>query len=226
MYSFCPHCGLSIDQQQTAGKMLTCIHCKKDIGLITVRKQEQEVIDQTEQLLKGGDVARCPLCQQIVQIKKSPTTSFATHFTVSGPRKVCPQSGKPIPSAAPAAASSPNPHRMPGGKDLSAFYKKDVIRVVLCKADSATTLEDLTLEYLDRNDRVRIQIEALRELLGTFQMKPYPAGLNRPELGLWGNASSCVIAKKHPQGGIQPLAEAEIAQVLGDLKSQKQAFFR
>src|SRR2546423_120248 len=75
-------------------------------------------------------------------------------------------------------------------------------------------IEELTLEYLDKKDRVRLQIEALRDVLGTdFRLGPYPAALHRPHLAVWGNATHCVVAAKHDQGGFQLMADADLRQV-------------
>ena len=116
--------------------------------------------------------------------------------------------------------------KTPGGKDLSKYYSNEMIRVVACAKGQDATIEELSLRYLDKADRVRIQIEALREILGqSFRMKDYPASLGRPHLALWSNATGCVVAKKHPQGGYQPTTDAELMEIVGDLRTNSQLFY-
>lgn len=154
------------------------------------------------------------------------TQAFVPHFTPSAQRKMCPNSGKPVaPDKAPAGAGSAN--KPAAGKDLSAFMNREFIRVVACAKQGDPTIEELTLEYLDKADRVRIQIEAVRDILGTgFRMMPYPASLNRPHLAVWANPARCVVAKKHDQGGYQPMSEPEIKQVVEDMRRCRQLFFQ
>ena len=88
------------------------------------------------------------------------------------------------------------------------------------------TIEELKLEYLDRADRVRLQIEALRDILGkSFQMKPYPPELNRPHLRVWSNADQCVVAKAHAQGGYQALQSEELMLVVREVRERAGLFF-
>ena len=42
---------------------------------------------------------------------------------------------------------------------------------------------------------------------------------------MWSNPETCVVAKKHPQGGYQTMTETEIAQVLADLRQNAASFF-
>ncbi|MGE3807767.1 MAG: hypothetical protein AB7K24_24145, partial [Gemmataceae bacterium] len=94
------------------------------------------------------------------------------------------------------------------GKDLSKYYTRETIRVIACPRQGDPTIEELQLEYLNKDDRLRIQAESMRDLIpGKFVMKPYPAALKKPHLGLWGNAQLCVIAKKHEKGGFQPMPD-------------------
>jgi hypothetical protein len=221
MFPFCPHCGGSLDQQQIPGQMLVCAQCRKQVGVVPM-PTKKVVVDQAEELVRRGVAARCPQCQQLVEVRASPAgTSLAPHLANATPRKMCPGSGKPLASEA-GAAKKP-----PAGKDLSAFMTRDRIRVISCAKTADPLIEELTLEYLDKADRVRLQIEALRELLGAdFRMKAYPQLLSRADLAVWGNANDCVIARRHPQGGYQPLTDAEVAQVLEDLKQHRQLFFQ
>jgi hypothetical protein len=111
-------------------------------------------------------------------------------------------------------------------KDLSAAMTRDRIKVVSCGRDGNPSIEELTLEYLDKNDRVRLQIDALRDVLGPdFRLLPYPPALNRPHLAVWGNAARCVVGRKHDQGGYQQLADADVQLVLADLGQHRPLFF-
>lgn len=222
MFSFCPHCGGSIGQEQVPGQKLVCRHCGKRIGVIVTLSPV--VVDRTQELIRLGTAAPCPLCKQLVELRTTgDARTFVPHQTTTGSRKICPNSGKlvlPSPLQASAAA------RTSGGKDLRALMTRDAIRVVSCQKDASPRIEELTLEYLDKADRVRIQIEALRDMLGSnFQMKPYPAPLKKTHLAVWGNATVCVIARKHAQGGYQPIADAEIASVLNDIGQYQPLFF-
>jgi hypothetical protein len=203
--------------------MIVCKHCGKQIGVVAL-PEKPVLVDQTEELIRRGVAARCPLCRQAVEVKVQGTVkSFVPHFAASPQRKMCPGSGKPLPAEAPAAVT---PQRLAGGKDLSAFMTRDAIRVISCQANAEPLIEELTLEYLDKSDRVRLQIEALRELLGpAFRMQAYPAALKQAQLAVWGNARACVVAGKHEQGGYRQLTDAEVTQVLVDFRQHKQLFF-
>ena len=228
MLNFCPGCGGSIDQNQVGGQAVTCIHCGRLIGVAT-EGPRKVVVDQTDELIKGGTVARCSLCQQAVQLKSSgQVNTFRSPLRGRGTQDVSQQR-----QAAPAVPSAPAPRapglrstadpatatlptvQTPGGKDLSKYYSRELIRVVACSKGQDATIEELALQYLDKTDRVRTQIEALRDILGpSFRMKDYPPALARPHLALWSNATRCVVAKKHPQGGYQPTADEELIQVV------------
>jgi hypothetical protein len=230
MFDFCPHCGQTIGQQQVAGQLLVCLYCRKEIGVVAA-PPEKVVIDEAEELIKKGTAARCAVCQQVIEVRAGGAgRALVPHFRKGEPRKMCPGSGKPAPAAvaAPGPAASPVPPRiMSSGKDLSAYTTRDVLKVVSCRSDAEPQIEALTLDYLNKADRVRIQIEALREILGPdFRMKAYPAELRRPDLAVWGNARQCVIGRKHPQGGCASLDDAEVLQVVEDLRGQRAAFFR
>jgi hypothetical protein len=231
MFSFCPNCGGSIDQEQTVGQMLTCKHCGKAIGLVAA-PPPPKVVSEADELLAAGKAARCLLCQQLIEVRTDPagTKVFVPHYAASFQRKICPNSGKPVaPAAAPApavAAPPAAPRRTPGGKDLSAYMTRDFIRVVSCQKTADPRIEELTLEYLDKSDRVRIQIEALRDILGAdFRMRSYPAALRRNHLAVWGGAAACVIAARHAQGGFQSLIDADLRLVVEDLRQQRDLFF-
>ena len=225
-YNYCPHCGASIGQNQVAGQTLVCQNCGKEIGTVAAVPQKI-VVDQTEELIRRGSAARCPVCQQAIEVK-GPTKNLVPHYAV-GQKKICSGSGKPSASAAPAPAPPPPAAatlKTPGGRDLSKYYTRDLIRVISCQKGSAPRIEELALEYLDKADRVRIQIEALRYILGpSFRMKDYPTALNRPHLAVWGNTAACVIARKHERGGYEPMGDAEIAHVVTDVKNHEAMFF-
>lgn len=198
--------------------MLVCAHCGKDIGFVGA--VQRSAVDETEQRILAGTAARCPVCQQAVELKSAADIkSLVPHYSPIQPRKICPGSGKPLVVTPPALQLTPT------GKDLSAYLTRDVLKVIRCSKDGAPSIEVLTLEYLDKSERVRIQIEALREMLGPgFRMREYPPSLSKPLLGVWGSADACVVAVKHPQGGYQSVADAEVAAVLADLR-QKDLFF-
>jgi hypothetical protein len=221
MFSFCPHCGQTLEQNQAEGQTLVCRHCRKTIG--TVASPRKEIIDTTDELIRGGTAARCPSCEQVVETKTAVSgRSFVPHFTKSETRKMCPGSGKPVTTEHPAPIQRP-----PTSKDLSAFITRDFIKVVSCQSKGDIRIEELTLEYLDKADRIRLQIDALRDILGQqFRMKPYPPKLNRPHLAVWGNAGACVVARKHDHGGYQQIAEAEIQQVVNDVRENVQLFLQ
>jgi DNA-directed RNA polymerase subunit RPC12/RpoP len=93
-FNFCPWCGRSIGQDQSPGKVVTCKHCGLPIGKPDPPKKQ--VIDQTQQVIQSGSAARCPLCQQVVQVKASGTgRAFVPHYR-GGEKKICPNSGKPV----------------------------------------------------------------------------------------------------------------------------------
>jgi hypothetical protein len=223
VYEFCPHCGQTPEQEQIAGRMLVCDRCGKDIGFVgTVRRA---VVAETEEMIRAGTAARCPVCRQAVELKTAAGTKvFVPHYGVSEKRKICPGSGKPVtadPEAPPVAAK-----KTPAGKDLRALMTRDDIKVIFCPRNADATIELLTLEYLDKGERVRIQVEALREMLGhNFRMREYPSSLNKSHLATWVTADVCVVATKHEHGGYRSIAAAEIAAVLTDLRQHKEIFF-
>src|SRR5207253_1261405 len=113
-----------------------------------------------------------------------------------------------------------------GGKDLSAFMTRESIRLVSCRRSAEPCIEELTLEYLDRNDRVRLQIDALRDILGPdFRLCDYPKALSRTGLAVWGNAAACVVGAAHEHGGYRALTDAELAVVANDLRQRPELFF-
>jgi hypothetical protein len=220
MFSFCPHCGKSIGQEQIEGRLLVCKHCTREIGLVASGKGV--MVNQADEIIRGGHAAPCPLCGQLVQVKASGTgKTFVPHYVTSPQRRICPGSGKQL-----VPASSPVKNK-PAGKDLSAFMTREVFRIVSCGSSTGPVIEELTLEYLDKSERVRTQIEGLRAILGPdFRMKDYPAGLKQPDLAVWGNCSGCVVAKKDPRGGFQQLTSGEIILVMEQIKQDKQLFFQ
>jgi hypothetical protein len=215
MFSFCPHCGKSIDQEQRAGQTIVCINCRKPIGAV-LKDTAPVVVDQAAELIRTGVAARCPLCQQMVELRGQ---AFAPHFT-AGVRKLCLQSGKP------SASAAPTPQPPAGGKDLSAFMTRESIRLVSCRRGAEPRIEEVTLQYLDKKDRVRLQIEALRDILGPdFRMRDYPATLGRTGLAVWSSEVACVVGSSRADGGYQSLHDAEIAAVLEDLRRTGASFF-
>jgi hypothetical protein len=211
MLEFCPHCGQLGGLVQTE-HALVCTQCGKQAGVIT--PVEPVVVNQADELIRQGAAAYCPLCRQLVELRGQ---TLARHYTAAAPRKVCPGSAKP-PTAAVRPAS--------GGKDLSAYMTRETIRVVSCKQGATPRIEELTLAYLDKNDRVRVQIDALRDILGpTFRLRDYPASLARPQFAVWTAAAMCVVAKKHERGGYQPMNDTELAQVVGDLQQHAGLLF-
>jgi DNA-directed RNA polymerase subunit RPC12/RpoP len=219
MFPFCPHCGRHLDQEQIPGQAVLCAHCGQQVGVVPL-PATPKVVDQAEELVRSGAAARCPHCRQLVEVKiQGAGRALARHFARSAPRKLCPGSGQQV--GAPAAPAKP-----PAGKDLSAYRTRDLVRVVFCRSAGDPRIEELTLEYLDRADRVRLQVEALREILGPdSRMRDYPPALNRPHLAVWGNAAACVVAKRHAQGGYQTLSDAESGQIVADLKANGRLFF-
>ena len=98
--------------------------------------------------------------------------------------------------------------------------------MVGCKKGALPRIEELTLEYLDKADRVPSQIEALRDILGLkFRMLDYPPALKRPDFAFWGNPAECVVAKKHAGGGYQPISDDELTQIVEDVKQHDAMFF-
>ncbi len=111
-------------------------------------------------------------------------------------------------------------------KDLSKFYTREALKIISCQRAGGPSIEELELKYLDKTERLRTQAEAVREILGkAFQMKPYPPQLRRPHLGVWGNATVCIVAMKHPQAGMQSVADAELMQVAQEVGEHKDLFF-
>ncbi len=215
MFEFCPHCGQFAEGVQLPGQVVACRHCGRTIGS-PAAAAAPVVIRQADELIRQGTAAPCPACGQLVERRG---IAFAPHFTPAAPRKLCPQSGKPVaPPGAPAPAC--------GGKDLRALMTRDVVRLVSCRRGAPPRVEELTLEYLDKSDRVRLQIEALREMLGpTFRLCDYPAQLGRPQLAVWAGPDQCVVGKRHERGGYQALSDAEIAAVVTDLRQHAGLFF-
>ena len=89
MYDFCPHCGQTIEQEEIAGQMLVCIHCNKPIGFV------QELENAPAQ--DASPAARCPVCQQLVELKTVGVNRTLVPHYRAGTRKICPGSGKPSP---------------------------------------------------------------------------------------------------------------------------------
>jgi DNA-directed RNA polymerase subunit RPC12/RpoP len=223
VYEFCPHCSQALEQEQVAGRMLVCARCGKDIGFVGA--VQRAAVAETEELIRGGTVGRCPVCAQAVELKMTgESRTFVPHYGASPPRKLCPGSGKPVAADLPPPPAAKK--KTPPGNNLRAFMTRDVIKVVFWSKGADPRIEMLTLEYLEKTERVRIQIEALREMLGQyFRMRDYPASLNKPDLALWISAADCVVAKKRDHGGYDSIADAEVTAVLADIRQCADLFF-
>lgn len=219
MFDFCPHCGQTIEVEQVAGRMLVCGVCGKDIGFAGA--VQRVAGDEIEARIRAGTAARCHVCMQAVDVKSAGgSKTLVPHYGTSATRKICPGSGKPVAPVADASGSPPS-----SGKDLSAYMTRDVIKLISCTKAGEAKIEVLTLEYLDKSERVRIQIEALRDMLGhDFAMRDYPPALNKRHLAIWASADVCVVAAKHDRGGFQSIADAEIVAVLADLRASREMF--
>ncbi|MBI2804926.1 MAG: zinc ribbon domain-containing protein [Planctomycetes bacterium] len=219
MFDFCPHCGQTLEHEQVPGRMLVCAHCGQDIGFVGA--VARTAVDEANELIRAGSAARCPSCQQLVEIRPSgDARKFVPHYA-GAVRKICPGSGKLVAAETPAPATEP-----PRGKDLRALMTRDVHKVIFCAKNSDPRIDVLTLDYLDKSERVRIQIEALREMLGAdFQMREYPPTFKKPHLAIWQSAEACVVAARHDRGGFQSIADGEIAGVVEDLRSNRSLFF-
>jgi hypothetical protein len=218
MLEFCPHCG-EIGGLQRRGQSLICCRCGKEAGTVPTAP-DRVVVDQAAELIRQGTASHCPVCRQLVEVRGQ---KLARHFESGGLRKLCAGSGQILPTATVPAASAATPE---SGKDLSAFMTRESIRVVSCRRNAPPHIEELTLAYLDKNDRVRVQIDALRDILGpSFQMRDYPPSLGRPPLVLWCAAAMCVIGKRHERGGYQDMTDQELYQVIADLQLHAALFF-
>jgi DNA-directed RNA polymerase subunit RPC12/RpoP len=214
MFSFCPHCGQTIGgTEQVPGKMLVCRECGKPIGIVAAPKKV--MVDQTEELIRQGSAVRCQVCNHLIEVKAGGI--LVSHYA-PGQKKICPGSGKPVQRAAPSKAPAQ-------GQDLGAMMARDVIKVILCKGNAEPTIEELTLEYLDKSDRVRLQIEALRDMLGaSFRMKPYPLEHGKANFATWSSTAAFVVARKHQDGGYQPMSDADLNAVLDDIRKNRPVF--
>jgi hypothetical protein len=77
--------------------MLTCQFCRKDIGVVPA-PPPPKVIDAGAELIRKGTAARCPVCQQVVEVRsKGAARTFVPHYLKSEQRKICSNSGKPVP---------------------------------------------------------------------------------------------------------------------------------
>jgi hypothetical protein len=215
MAEFCPHCG-EIGGLVRKEQTLFCARCGKQAGVIA--PVERQVVNEVDERIRQGTAARCSVCQQLVELRGD---ALARHWSPGVARKLCPGSGKPL-----TAATGTAPGK--AGKDLSASMTRDTIRLVSCRKGAAPQIEELTLAYLDKRDRVRVQIDALRDILGPkFQLCDYPAALGRPHLAIWiaPETAMCVVGKRHEQGGYQSMTETEIAEIMTDLQQYACLFF-
>jgi DNA-directed RNA polymerase subunit RPC12/RpoP len=96
MYSFCPHCGMTLEQEQPDGRVVVCVHCGKEIGVVAAVKRV--VVDETEELIRAGTVGRCPVCRQAVALKGNAKT-LVPHYGADK-RKICAGSGKSVKASA------------------------------------------------------------------------------------------------------------------------------
>lgn len=226
MFSFCHHCGGSISQDQVVGQRLICRWCKKEIGVVAAEK-EVVVVDKTEALLQSGKVARCPECGRLVEVRqKGGRRSLAPHMG-AGPSRMCIFSGKPAPAMPTPAGAEDGPQRPATTKDLSGYVTRESITVVACGKTGDPTFEVLTLDYLDRTDRVRVQIDAVRDILGggAFKMRDYPPALKKPQLAIWSTPARCVVARRHAKGGYEAMPDSDLAAIAEDFKKFRYLFF-
>ena len=92
MFDFCPHCGQTIEHEQVAGQMLICTTCGKPIGMVT--PDAAVVADTTAERVQAGTAARCPVCQQAVDVKiVNGRKTLVPHYA-TGQKKICPGSAK------------------------------------------------------------------------------------------------------------------------------------
>jgi hypothetical protein len=217
MFDFCPHCGQSVEQDQQPGQTILCRHCRQLIGV--VKTLEPVIVDRSAELIGQGVAARCPECGELVEIKTvAGVRTLTRHGAKSGDRKLCPGGGKAV-AESESTGGSHRPAR------LEAAMTRETIRAVCCRRGVEPQIEELTFEYLDKSDRVRVQIEGFRELLGPdFRMRDYPAALNRPQFAVWGNATACIIGKRHERGGCQSMMDAEIAAVVEEVRKHALLF--
>jgi hypothetical protein len=222
MFQFCHHCGKGINQDQVPGQRIVCVWCKKEIGVVSEPKKEV-YIDKTDELLRTGSVAKCPECQRLVEVRqKSGRRSLAPHMG-AGPSRMCIFSGKPAP-----AVPTPDgePQRPATSKDLSGYMNRQEVKVVACTKFGDPSIEVLNLEYLDKTDRIRVQIDAVRDILGgVFKMVDYPGIFKRPQLALWTTATRVVVARKHAQGGYEPMPDVELREICDEVRNHRQCFF-
>jgi hypothetical protein len=223
MFSFCQHCGGAVNQNQVAGQRLVCKWCKKEIGVVEAEEPERVVVDKTEALVQSGKVARCPECQRLVEVReKKGRRSLAPHMG-AGPARMCIFSGKPAPAV---PLPEDVPQRPVTSKDLSGYVTRESITVIACGKTGEPTFEVLTLEYLDKTDRVRVQIDAVRDILGgAFKMLSYPAALKKPHLAVWSTPARCVVARRHAQGGYEAMPDSELPGLVEELKKNRNLFF-
>src|SRR5262249_14206782 len=157
--------------EQIAGRMLVCGKCGKDIGF--VGGAQRHVAGEAESRIAAGTAGRCSVCQQGVEVKSN--KSVAPHYR-PGERASGPGKGEPAAPVAHAPGASPVGRPLPA--KLAAHMTRDVLKVISCTRGGDARIEVLTLEYLDKSERVRIQIEALRDMLGhVFRMADYPTVL-------------------------------------------------
>lgn len=226
MFSFCHHCGGSISQNQVVGQRLVCQWCKKEIGVVESDAPERVIVDKTETLVQSGKVARCPECQRLVEVReKKGRRSLAPHMG-AGPSRLCIYSGKPAPAVPTAEDATGAPQRPATTRDLSGYVTRESITVIACTRNGEPTFEALTLEYLDKTDRVRVQIDAVRDILGgAFKMVNYPAALKKPHLAVWSTPARCVVARRHAQGGYEAMPAADLPPLAEELKKFRNLFF-
>jgi DNA-directed RNA polymerase subunit RPC12/RpoP len=94
MIDFCIECGHNLGNAPAPDGTIKCQHCGKTFRSAPAPQQKQ-IIDQNEVLIKQGKAARCPLCQQVVEVRGSGAKSYVPHF-LKTERKMCKNSGKPV----------------------------------------------------------------------------------------------------------------------------------
>jgi hypothetical protein len=214
MFSFCPHCGELVQQEQRPGEVLFCQRCGREIGQVPVA-----AAPRPQAVSLPESAARCPACGQVVEVRHTAGGRTLVPHYQAGSRRICPNSGK----AAPAVSAASLPSTGPAA--LARWRRREVLRLACCRRDGSPQVEEIVLEYLAPGDRQILQQETLKQLLGDpYSLHPYPISWGQ-HLGVWRSVTACVVAQRGPGGELQSLSENELSQVLAELAQQRAAFF-
>jgi hypothetical protein len=158
-----------------------------------------------------------------VQVKeKSGRRSLAPHLG-AGPTRMCIFSGKPAPAL---PGEEGEPKGPVSSKDLTGYMTQESVKLVACTKFGDPTIEVLNLKYLDKTDRVRVQIDAVRDILGgVFRMIEYPTVFKKPQLAVWTTSTRVVVARRHPHGGFESMPDPELRELCNELRNFRQCFF-